>query len=422
MCADNTKQAARRLLDRDVVPVLIAYVEWVLREAAQRGIHRLYFLARDGYVLQKIAERFCAAHRLDIQCRYLYCSRMSLRMPDYHLIGEEAFRLLSQPGYHVTLRSLFQRVTLPETLYSRILSEMGLSQPVPLDRELTAAQVRLYGEKCKNSPSFCGWLQSASQAAYPDTIGYFRQEGLFDENCLAIVDSGWIGSMQRSLRQLLESAGYQGTICGFYFGLYTKPLEKADGEYFTFYFSKTGPVLDKALFNNNVLECILAAPHGMTVGYRWKKGRYEPVLQSDSGPEQIRLIEAGVSCILLAVERYLLAGQQSLTRRDCVRILRRFMARPSRQEAELWGSCSFCDDISGQYVLTLASEAQVSSLKYYSLFSKILRKLTRGEKSEPDLLWPYGTAAFVQSPLKRCWYCGNIFLWAWLKYVREKWK
>lgn len=144
MCADNTKQAARRLLDRDVAPVLIAYVEWVLREAAQRGIHRLYFLARDGYVLQKIAERFCAAHRLDIQCRYLYCSRMSLRMPDYHLIGEEAFRLLSQPGYHVTLRSLFQRVTLPETLYSRILSEMGLSQPVPLDRELTAAQVRLY--------------------------------------------------------------------------------------------------------------------------------------------------------------------------------------------------------------------------------------------------------------------------------------
>ena len=86
-----------------VAPVLYGYVCWVLKEAEKRGICTLYFLSRDGYILRKIAQQICEKKKMRIECRYLYCSRASLRMPAYHLIGEEAYRLLFQGGYHVTL-------------------------------------------------------------------------------------------------------------------------------------------------------------------------------------------------------------------------------------------------------------------------------------------------------------------------------
>lgn len=60
-------------------PVLLDYVQWVLKEAQARNITTLYFLARDGFVLREIAERVCMKDRIPIHCRYLYCSRASLR-------------------------------------------------------------------------------------------------------------------------------------------------------------------------------------------------------------------------------------------------------------------------------------------------------------------------------------------------------
>ena len=74
----------------------------------------------------------------------------------------------------------------------------------------------------------------------------------------------WTGSIQRSLRQLLRSAGGNGGISGFYFGLYQEPKDPADGDYMAWYFSRRSPVHDRILFNNNVLDSMCAAPHPMT--------------------------------------------------------------------------------------------------------------------------------------------------------------
>ena len=74
------------LIKEFVGPILFDYVWWILYQAQQRGIQRLYFLARDGYLLREIAQQFCARFGLKIECRYLYCSRAALRMPSYHLL------------------------------------------------------------------------------------------------------------------------------------------------------------------------------------------------------------------------------------------------------------------------------------------------------------------------------------------------
>lgn len=79
-------------------PVLYNYVWWCLQQAIHDQVDTLYFLARDGHILYEIAKRFCEQYALPIHCQYLYVSRMALRMPAYHRMGEAAYDLLLVRG------------------------------------------------------------------------------------------------------------------------------------------------------------------------------------------------------------------------------------------------------------------------------------------------------------------------------------
>ena len=107
-------------------PVIFNFVRWALDEAMCRGVKKLYFLARDGYTLFKIATLIIDKLNLPITCKYLYCSRNSLRLPTYHLIGEEAYDLLSLGGYHVSIASILSRVPISESTKQSILRELGI--------------------------------------------------------------------------------------------------------------------------------------------------------------------------------------------------------------------------------------------------------------------------------------------------------
>ena len=52
-------------------PVLFCYVRQILKTAQEKGIKRLYFLARDGYVMKEIAQIICKKQYIGIDCRYL---------------------------------------------------------------------------------------------------------------------------------------------------------------------------------------------------------------------------------------------------------------------------------------------------------------------------------------------------------------
>lgn len=62
-------------------PVLFSFVYWCLVEAKKRNIERLYFIARDGQILHKIAILICKAWGYEIDCRYLYGSRQAIKLP-----------------------------------------------------------------------------------------------------------------------------------------------------------------------------------------------------------------------------------------------------------------------------------------------------------------------------------------------------
>lgn len=402
--------------------ILFDYVWWVLREAQKRRIATLYFLARDGYLLREIADCLCRQFGLAISCRYLYCSRASVRMPSYYLIGEEAYRLLTVGGYHITLRSLLRRAELMPDEREAVYRDMGLCN-VDETRILQRNEFEKIRNQLLDSEVFRSYVVEKSKAAYPNAIGYFRQEGLLDQTELAIVDSGWAGSMQRSIRQLLSADGFKGHITGFYFGLYRAPQETADGTFLSWYFDEKGRTAYKVPFCNNLFECLLSAPHGMTTTYALQKGRYIPVMPSNHTEQQLLFIQEHIRSVLEYTERRVKtinfqSFQEQICRKETYQVVKRYMGRPTLEEVHLLGQFLFCDDITEDYQLKLADSSQIEALKGYRILPRVMHRLLKrpAKKATPELLWPNGTIAYLPF-WKRTWYRLNLYVWNWLRYT-----
>lgn len=407
---------------RYVGPVIYDFVSWIIDEAKEREIKTLYFLARDGFVLKKAAELIITQKKIDIQCKYFYCSRCSLRIPSYHLIGEEALDLLLLGGYYLTASSVLERLFLNDSEKEDILKEINFDLKYK-DKVMSKTTFLTFSQKLRDCTLFRRKIQEHSLKAYPNTIGYIRQEGMLNEERIAIVDSGWTGSMQRSLRQLLDSTGRKYHITGFYFGMYALP-KKEKGEYLTWYFGAHNGKSRKITFNNNLFECMLSAPHGMTISYAKKENEYEPVFTetsfSDTRKQMIQnqsdgIIDGVKKCML---EREKKEFKEKTALRETKRIFSHIMLHPTRNEVETYSAFTFCDDVSDGYQLSLTNESQMKSLKQYMILRRVKRKFHKSrddEWGEAELYWPYGTIAFLPA-YKQWWYRLNVRFWDWLRF------
>lgn len=399
-------------------PVLLNYIWWILKEADKRKIDKLYFLARDGFIMQQIAVCLCEIFNLSIQCRYLYTSRAALRMPTYHLIGDEAYELLLGYSYQVTPDSMLQRALLSETTRTNILVELG----VPEEKRnilLTRLETMKLAEKIRKNALYRDSVQSQSKQAYPITIDYFKQEGMMDNDIIAIVDSGWNGSMQRSLRQLLDAEGYEGKLVGFYFGLFQEPQFLPKSEYFTWFFGPNRNQNDKIRFSNNLFECICAAPHGTTLGYKRIENTVRPVLASTVSNAQNEFIQSQIDLIIQAIyqsikEKKFDDFDKSNALKQTRILMRKLMYYPTPEIVIEFQKIMFCDDIYESYFSPLASMEQVNNLREYTICKQLRRALKRDAPRIKDIPWPYGVAALLPFP-QRQWYRWNILFWEYLK-------
>ena len=106
LAGGNALPAAAKLV---LAPVLADFVLWLLRHALADGIRRLYFLARDGYFMYHASRFLCEKFELPIECRYLSCSRFSLRVPMFHLDRQAALDYICRGGIDVTIERILTR-------------------------------------------------------------------------------------------------------------------------------------------------------------------------------------------------------------------------------------------------------------------------------------------------------------------------
>lgn len=403
-----------------LAPTLNGYVIWVLQKALAMGMERLYFLARDGYLMYKLACEYCKKFDIHIECRYLYCSRYSLRVPLYHKNMDEALDHVCRGGIEVTLRKILVR----SGFTAEDILKYEESSKTFIDKVIPYANLEETKKKLKTDKSFMDLLKKRSEEAWPTMAGYLEQEGLFDEKKIALVDSGWTGTTQKTFNDILKACGKDETIKGFYFGLYELPEACKEDDYYSYYFSPKTGLKRKVFFSNCLFEGVFSAPHGMTRGYEKQGVEYIPVL-IEPGKKTKKLMER-IEYNVCAYTESLLAEMKkvSLTDIDTEKLkeliytqLKLFMYKPKAMEAESYGRIQFSDDLMDSQMQDIATKLSHKELTQNHVFSKLLSMTGLKKGSIRESAWYEASA--VRNSIWPAWHRMNYALYKALVYIRK---
>jgi len=255
-------------------PILYPYIRWVLKESVRRGIERLYFVARDGWILQQIADIIIQMERYPLQTTYIYGSRKAWRLYTSEGTVNDFDRVLKGSDLDDgclslnDLAEIFQlrmqelRTFLPENLQE----DDGQLRLSKIQRDNICKHLR-------ESREFRQYLAQSQVKKEHLVIHYLQQEIDSSDDKFAFVELCGTGLTQKCVARLIGNF-YTGEIRNFYFA-FRGIQENGQCSFLNFYPSN--------LKRDHMLELLCRAPHGQTEGYREENGRVVPVLDQLEG-------------------------------------------------------------------------------------------------------------------------------------------
>lgn len=378
-----------------VGPLLMGYVIWVLTDAAERGVRRLFFLSRDGQILAKIAREVVMHLGLDIECVYLFASRQAWFVPSVREVTTEELRRVLPLEESKTPRDCFQFLGLSQSDLDKIVNESS-SDDLGLDEEFTDESLGRFLSNCEREP-LRKIIENRVASARESAIAYLFQEGMNRDVSWAIVDVGWKGRLQHSLGIICRLfAPELGTPEGYYLALQKYPDSSIAGPTFEYFVEKN----QKKLLNASLIELFCAADHGSVSGYELaSNNRFVPKLKESGVGATMAWGLATQQAGVLTFSEIILKRMSLLpyTLRDWCQDLRAaslssyrcFVRWPSCADAEVYGAFSHASDSAHSIFVDMAPK-----LSMPVLFNAILTR-----KGRPTLsFWPEG--AIVRSVAK----------------------
>ena len=244
--------APAHILAADYVAALyVPFVLWVLRSAERRGIKRLHFLSRDGYIMMKIAE----ALGTDVELNYLFVSRKALMRA--YLTEDSAKRYLEIADGKTLIRKhtdvLLERLQLDR---DGLKTKYGIG--FAYDRIITEAQQEDFIDKLFAHPEFTPQLLASFAEDARLTESYLRQEGLADDVPQAMIDIGWLGTSRHMVNAILGK-----NIPTYYVGVRNDVYPRTSGDYDSYF--ECGQLSTEA--TGLIENYFSASPWPSTVGY-----------------------------------------------------------------------------------------------------------------------------------------------------------
>ncbi len=265
-----------------VTLLMLGFALFTLAEARRRGIRRLYFTARDGYLPLAIARRIVAKRGDPVDLHYLEVSRQAIVLPGLADDPETLADMLAHTVNGDRLASLFAPLGVAAETVAPLLVGLGFDPARIVEDEyglcLTAAR-RLIATQ----PALIGAALAARREA---ALGYLASEDFLAPGRRMIVDIGWHGSIQRQLARLSGLAAED--LFGCYLGLFPEALRPgldprtASGYLFSFGHPK--PFCDLVRDGPVLLELFFSAPHGSVAHYVAAEGRFRAVHAIEQAP------------------------------------------------------------------------------------------------------------------------------------------
>lgn len=249
-------------------PVLYGYVLWVLQEALRQGIYTLFFVARDGYLLKKIADVIIKEQKLNLQTRYLYGSRFAWRIPVVSL-DEDVFRnwLINNINF-VTFEEVVEHLHMkPEELtehFPELFRRKG--------RKLSIKEKLIVKEILLSDKELLWKIRERNKVFLYEAKAYLKQEISCAERKIAFVEMNGTGFTQYCMQKLVAEFYKEPVVTFFYSMASSVEVQAPDNIFYKYVGRKLEPIV----------ETITRAPHGQTLGYcQDEKGTWIPILNED---------------------------------------------------------------------------------------------------------------------------------------------
>lgn len=271
-------------------PVIVGFASWIYQQAKRENIKQIAFLSRDGLIVKKVFDILYHDVGGEPETKYIYASRRAARVASI-MCWADICEVIEKPVYSTTLGEYFaSRFGVgADAIPKEIFIKYGLAGP---DHRIGAKfdkhTLLSIAADLKDIILERARLERESYIAYLKSVG-------LDNGSAALVDLGYVGSMQAAIQKLLNI-----DLLGLYFatfeGARSEVLDQSRVRgYVGQFLSPKGSVLTIQT-HRFVYETLFCSGHDSFVCFDGQKvnGKLVPVFQSSANDDVRRRIIAEV--------------------------------------------------------------------------------------------------------------------------------
>jgi len=388
-------------------PIFMSFVHRIAERCKEEGIKRVYFVAREGYLLKQLFEKIAPIVFGDTleqpKTHYLAISRLTTFLAAIKSFSLREITASLNNTAHYSVRSLLAPLRLEESFLLSLCQRCGITD---IDTALP--------------PFFKEWppfhrliedtllsieIQKISYLVNGDFRRYLKEQDFFSESRVAIVDVGWSGQIQDNLFKAIMERSDCPQIFGFYLGTTLTAhwrktprnwMEWTHGDYSHMdWFGRSAFEFIQGL------EAVVRSPHGTTIGYFDNGQSIQPIYKVDT--ESSRQTEAKDDPMIalfqngmreFAVNYSQAAKMFGFKAADTLpyarMMLNRMVRFPSAEEAKWFLKINNVSDLGSSEVFGLGQPYAVSVLKPKAM----LRALRKS-------FWQYGVVSIGRRGLSQ---------------------
>jgi len=412
LAADETgeRSVAARLGASLAGPILSAYAEWVLRAALKRNLQRLYFLARDGEALMRICEVLApAVGAAGIELKYFYGSREVWSPAVLVKMDEPAADFFAT------------QIAFTASTWEHCVEYLGFTSD---EIKRTALP-----PKWASTPRTTDWKKQIFRDVAADPVlgailkqrleekaslarRYVREQGLAEPVPCGLVDCGWSGTWTDLLGDLVAAEGGRPPLI-FFLGR-RKRSTPARCETLAWMFDHQAGSGLKSVpdYFHVVIEFLLTANHGRTVGFEAAAGRLQVKLAAVDwqgfNPEDWRVYRSALLGYAELYASQVRVNQESTDLRIALNeLVVLFWEQPTVAEARFFA---------GHTIGLSPTRANIKTLARPYGWGDALRLAGRGQlPGHPPFWWHEGAQALSGSAIRP----GMGLLWELRELLRE---
>ncbi|HVX44660.1 MAG TPA: HAD family hydrolase [Mycobacteriales bacterium] len=371
-------------------PSFTGFAEWAVGRAQDLGVDRMYCLMREGDFLGELLGQAADWMGAKVKPEVIWASRHVVSTASLVNADRESLEKLLVRRNQPTPRSLaaqlgFSLDQLPE------LGDIA-------DTKLFSGElVERVFDAIEGNGTVRAQIMEHATTTRERLLAYLDQHIPADADRIVVVDIGWGGTIQRMLSEVLQAAGRKVDVVGLYFVTNETAVEqRLRGLQIEGYLADTGEpagLLASVVRSPEIVEQICMPDAGSLLGFT---ENLEPITSTErmsrTQVAQTSALREGILAFMRQWQREAhaagLAGALShpIARGLLLRMVSRFVGRPTNEEAIRFGVWSHDENFGSDAQEALVGEAIHAAVKHMS-------PLTLSEVSMADLYWPAGVAA-----------------------------